>query len=317
MPSMLAVLARERGGAEQLRDEHVSVPQPRTGEVLVAVHAAAITPTEFAWESSWTTKDGASRLPVVPAHDVSGVVTEIGAEVAAPTVGEPVYGLIDFWRNGAAAQYAAVPVEDVAPKPASIDDVHAAAVPLSGLTALQGLFTHSGLAMNQRLLIHGGAGGVGTYAVQLGRNAGAEVIATASARDAKFVEELGADIVIDYHSQRFEEVIHDVDVVFDTIGGDTQTRSWSVLKPGGTLVSTVDEPSAALAEEHHAQGLTFIVEPNPVQLTALANLIDTGQLVPVVSAVYPLERARDAYESALRDHRPGKVVLSVTPDNSI
>jgi NADPH:quinone reductase-like Zn-dependent oxidoreductase len=314
MSSMLAVLARERGGAEQLRDEHVPVPRPRAGEVLVEVHAAAITPTEFDWEPSWTTKDGSSRLPVVPAHDVSGVVTGVGEGVTTRTVGEPVYGLIDFWRNGAAAEYATVPVEDLAPKPASIDDIHAAAVPMSGLTALQGLFVHSGLAMNQRLLVHGGAGGVGTYAVQLGRNAGAEVIATASARDADLVERLGAAIVIDYHAQRFEEVINDVDVVFDTVGGDTQTRSWSVLKPGGTLVSTVDEPSAALAEEHQAQGLTFIVEPNPIQLTALANLIDTGQLVPLVSAVYSLERTRDAYRAAQRDHRPGKVVLSVTPD---
>jgi NADPH:quinone reductase-like Zn-dependent oxidoreductase len=308
---MLAVEAHERGGPENLHVEQVDRPEPRPGEVLVEVHAAGITPTELTWDPTWTTKEGTSRLPIIPSHEVSGVVVAAGDRSATPAVGDEVYGLIDFFHNGAAAEYVAVPAEDLASKPKSVDHLHAAALPLSALTAWQGLFRHAGLQEHQRLLVHGAAGGVGSYAIQLGRNAGATVIGTASARDEQLVKGLGAHEVIDYKTQRFEDAVSDVDVVFDTVGGDTQRRSWKVLKAGGTLVSIVEQPSADLAEEHHGRGVMFIVEPDGDDLAAIANVVDNGELTPVVSAVFPLREGPTAYVTGLRDHVPGKIVLDV------
>jgi NADPH:quinone reductase-like Zn-dependent oxidoreductase len=182
---------------------------------------------------------------------------------------------------------------------------------LSALTAWQGLFKHAGLQAHQRLLVHGAAGGVGSYAVQLGRNAGATVIGTASARDEQLVTGLGAQQVIDYKARRFEDAVFDVDVVFDTVGGDIQRRSWKVLKTGGTLVSIVEQPSAELAEEHHARGVFFIVEPDRNDLAAIAKVVDNGELTPIVSAVFSLREGPTAYVTGLRDHVPGKIVLDV------
>ena len=311
MPSMLAVEAHERGGPENLHVERVDRPEPSRGEALVEVHAAGITPTELTWDTTWTTEDGRSRLPTIPSHEVSGVVVTAGDGSGMPLVGEDVYGLIDFFHNGAAAEYVAVPTEDLARKPKSVDHVHAAALPLSALTAWQGLFNHAGLQAGQRLLVHGAAGGVGSYAVQLGRHAGAVVIGVASALNEQLVKELGAHEVIDYKTRRFENAVTDVDVVFDTVGGDVQRRSWKVLKPGGTLVSIVEQPSAELADEHHARGVMFIVEPNRDDLTSIANLVDNGELKPVVSAVFPLAEGPTAYVAGLHDHNPGKIVLNV------
>jgi NADPH:quinone reductase-like Zn-dependent oxidoreductase len=310
MPSMLAVEAHERGGAESLHVERVDRPEPSRGEALVEVHAAGITPTELTWDTTWTTEDGRSRLPTIPSHEVSGVVVA-AREGSASLVGEDVYGLIDFFHSGAAAEYVAVPTEDLARKPKSVDHVHAAALPLSALTAWQGLFKHAGLQEHQRLLVQGAAGGVGSYAVQLGRHAGAAVIGVASALDEQLVKELGAHGVIDYKTRRFEDAVTEVDVVFDTVGGDVQRRSWKVLKPGGTLVSIVAQPSAELAEEHHAHGVMFIVEPNRDDLTSIANLADNGELTPIVSAVFPLAEGPTAYVTGLHDHVPGKIVLDV------
>jgi NADPH:quinone reductase-like Zn-dependent oxidoreductase len=311
MPLMVAVEAHERGGPENLHVERVDRPEPRPGEVLVEVHAAGITPTELTWDPTWTTKEGVSRLPIIPSHEVSGVVVAAGDRSATQDVGADVYGLIDFFHNGAAAEYVSVRAEDLATKPRSVDHLHAAALPLSALTAWQALFRHAQLQPHQRLLVHGAAGGVGSYAVQLGRNAGATVIGTASAGDEQLVKGLGAHEVIDYKTQRFEDAVTDVDVVFDTVGGDVQRRSWKVLKPGGDLVSIVEQPSAELAEEHHARGVFFIVEPNGNDLTAIADLVDNGELTPIVSAVFPLREGPAAYVTGLRDHVPGKIILDV------
>jgi NADPH:quinone reductase-like Zn-dependent oxidoreductase len=311
MSSMLAVEAHERGGPENLHVERVDRPEPPPGEVLVEVRAAGITPTELTWDTTWTTKAGTSRLPTIPSHEVSGVVVAVGDPSATRVVGDEVYGLIDFFRNGAAAEYVSVPTEDLARKPKSVDHLHAAALPLSALTAWQGLFKHAGLREHQRLLVHGAAGGVGSYAVQFGRNAGATVIGTASALDEQLVKRLGAHGVIDYKTRRFENAVSDIDVVFDTVGGDVQRRSWKVLKPGGTLVSIVEQPSAELAEQHHARGVMFIVEPDGNDLSAIANLVDNGDLTPIVSAVFPLREGPPAYVTGLRDHVPGKIVLDV------
>jgi NADPH:quinone reductase-like Zn-dependent oxidoreductase len=221
-------------------------------------------------------------------------------------VGDLVYGLTDWYRDGAQAEYCVARVTDFAGKPAGVDHVHAAVTPISALTAWQGLVDRAGLAAGQRVLIHGAAGGVGTFAVQLARWRGARVTGTASAANLDFVRRLGADEVIDYRAERFEDVVRDVDVVFDTVGGETLERSWGVLKPGGRLVTVA--ASDEQTNDERIRAAYFIVEPSRTQLAEIARLIEGGALRPVVGAVFPLAEARQAYQ-----HKPrhGKVVLRV------
>jgi NADPH:quinone reductase-like Zn-dependent oxidoreductase len=221
-------------------------------------------------------------------------------------VGDLVYGLNDWYRDGASAEYCVASVGDIAAKPAGVDHVYAAATPISGLTAWQGLVERAGLAAGQQVLIHGAAGGVGTLAVQLARWRGARVIGTASAANLDFVRSLGADEVIDYRAEGFEDVARDVDVVFDTVGGETLERSWGVLKPGGKLVTVA--ASGEQTTDERVRSAYFIVEPSRTQLAEIARLIEGGALRPVVGAVFPLAEAREAYQ-----HKPvrGKVVIRV------
>jgi NADPH:quinone reductase-like Zn-dependent oxidoreductase len=248
---------------------------------------------------------------VIPSHEVAGVVAAVGPAVTVIATGDPVYGLTDFYRDGAAAEYVVAQATGLAPKPRTLDYVKAAAVPLSALTAWQSLFDQAGLAAGQRVLIHGAAGGVGSFAVQFARWRGAHVIGTASARNTAFVGGLGANEVIDYRLSRFEDTVHDVDVVLDTIGGETQERSFTVLRQGGTLVSLVNPPSAEQAATHRVHGLFFVVEPNRDELIQIARLIDDGIVHTVVSEVFPLTQARAAYAQGLAGHNRGKVVLRV------
>ena len=200
--------------------------------------------------------------------------------------------------------------------PQRIGHTEAASLPLSALTAWQALFEHGGLLDGQSVLIHAGAGGVGSLAVQLARWRGLRVFATASARDVAFVRSLGADVVIDYRAERFEEVTRDVDVVFDTVGGETQERSLSVLRKGGVLVSVVSRVPPGEAEQHGVRGVYFIVEGNRAQLDQIATLVDEGKLKPIVAEVFPLARARDAFEFGAASHAPGKIVLEVAAPNA-
>ena len=238
---MKAVRIHSRGGPEALVYEDAPVPKITKGDALIRVYAAAITPTEFTWNSTFTTSDGKDRLPVVPSFEVSGTVEEVASGVSDVSVGDAVYGLLDFRRDGAAADYVAVRAADMAPKPRSLDHVHAAAVPLSGLTAWQALFDHADLFAGDRVLIHGAAGGVGTWAVQFAHWGGAHVIGTASQRNAAFLRELGADEVLDYESVRFEDKLRDVDIILDTVGGDTLERSWGILRREGVLVTVAGD----------------------------------------------------------------------------
>src|SRR3954465_11928756 len=232
---MRAIRLHVRGGPERLVYEDAPLPDPAAGEALLRVYAAGISPTELTWSETYRTPDGHERLPTIPGHDVSGAVEALGPGVSDVSLGDAVYGLIAFPRDGSAAEYVVVRAADLAPRPRTMDHVHAAAVPLSALTAWQALFIHAGLAAGQRVLIHGAAGGVGAFAAQLARNRGAHVIATASARHHDFLRELGVETVVDYRTTRFEEVLSDVDVVLDTIGGDTLERSWGVPRRGGPL----------------------------------------------------------------------------------
>jgi NADPH:quinone reductase-like Zn-dependent oxidoreductase len=304
---MKAICLRARGGPEALAAEEVPQPRPGGGEVLVRVHAAGVIPTELSWVPTWTTPAGEPRpWPVIPGHEFSGAIAALGAGVSDVAVGDLVYGLNDWYRDGAQAEYCVARVADVAPKPAGVDHAHPAATPISALTAWQGLVERAGLAAGQRVLIHGAAGGVGTFAVQLARWRGARVTGTASAANVDFVRSLGADEVIDYRAERFEDVVRDVDVVFDTVGGETLERSWGVLKPGGRLVTVA--ASAEQTTDERVRAAFFIVEPSRAQLTEIARLIDGGALRPVVGAVFPLAEARQAYQ-----YKPvrGKVVLRV------
>lgn len=223
------------------------------GDALLRVHATAITPAELTWAETYSNCDGSEGLPTIPGHEVSGVVESVADGVSKLLIGDEVYALTSFCRDGSAAEYVAVRAADLAPKPRTLSHVQAAAVPLSALTVWQAFFDHAHLASDQRVLIHGAAGGVGTFAVQIAHWCGAYVIGTASAKNRDFLLRLGADEVIDYHQVRFEQAVCDVDVVLDTIGGETRERSWQVLKPTGILVSLpgpITESEAAALGRH-------------------------------------------------------------------
>jgi NADPH:quinone reductase-like Zn-dependent oxidoreductase len=287
--------------------EMAPAPRPGEGEVLVRVHAAGVIPTELSWVPTWTMQTGEPRaLPVIPGHEFSGEIAALGAGVEDASVGDLVYGLNDWYRDGAQAEYCVALVSDIAAKPDSIDHVHAAATPISALTAWQGLIERAGLVAGQRVLIHGAAGGVGVFAVQLARWRGACVTGTASRANLEFVRGLGAVEVIDYQATRFEDVVRDVDVVFDTVGGETLQRSWGVLRPGGRLVTIA--ASGEQATDERTRAAFFIVEPSRSQLEEITWLIDSGATRPIVGSVFPLAEARQAYQ---QKPARGKVVLQV------
>jgi NADPH:quinone reductase-like Zn-dependent oxidoreductase len=311
---MKAIRLHARGGPEQLVYEDAPPPDLQPGDALVRVYATGITGTELTWDETYRNVDGSPRIPSIPGHEVSGVIESVPAGVRDLGPGDAVYALTDFPRNGAAAEYVAVRAANLALKPRTIDHVHSAAVTLSGLTAWQALFTHGGLQPGQKVLIHGGAGGVGVFAVQLAKWKGAHVITTSSGANLEFLRGLGAAETIDYTTSRFEDQLRDIDVVVDAVGGDTVARSWQVLRPGGAMISVAmpiaeDEPA-----KHGVRGLFFIVEPNRNQLEEMAELIDHGSMKTFVAQVFPLDRARDAFEQALQGHTRGKIVLRVRDD---
>lgn len=315
MDTMTALRAHTRGGPEQLVVEAAPVPRPGHGEALVAVHAAAITFTELRWDESWTTRDGTDRTPVIPSHEFAGMVADLGPGVHGVRVGDPVYGLIDFDRDGAAAAYTVVPADQLAHMPRSVSYVDAAALPLAALTAWQALVDHAKLQAGETLLVHGGTGGVGVYGVQLGRILGATVIATGRGEGVQLVRDLGASRFIDVSTEAFDQTIHDVDVVFDTVGGSTLDRSYGVLRAGGRLVTVVAPPSKELADAHGVTAMFFIVRPDRDDLDQLAGYVDAGQLKPVVARTFRLADGRSAYESANLPRRPGKTVIVVDADS--
>jgi NADPH:quinone reductase-like Zn-dependent oxidoreductase len=243
--------------------------------------------------------------------DVSGVVESVGKGVERFKVGDLVFSYLPISSGGAYAEYVVAPETAVAAKPKSIDHVHAAAVPLAALTAWQALFDKAGLKAGQTVLIHAGSGGVGHFAVQLAKAKGAKVIATSSAKNLDFLEELGADQAIDYKTQKFEELVKDVDVVLDPIGGETLARSYQVVKPGGFLVSIVEPPSPEKLEARGIRGAVFLVQPDAKELAEIGALIEAGKVKPVVSETYPLADARKAQESSQTGHARGKIVLVV------
>jgi NADPH:quinone reductase-like Zn-dependent oxidoreductase len=284
-----------------LAREIVPVPDPGPGELLVEVRATAITAGELTWPENW---------PAIPCHDLSGVVAGLGGGVTGWQPGDEVYGLVGFDRPGAAAGYVTAPATDLAYKPEGIDHLAAAAVPLGGLTAWQALHEHAQVQPGQHVLVHGGAGGVGAYAVQLAALAGARVTATASVRDRAFVAGLGASDVLDY-AGRFEDHARDVHVIIDPVGGGTTARSWPVLRSGGILVAIAEEPDESRAGRDDVRGTYFVVRPDGGQLRELAALIGKHQLRPAVSMVFELSDLPEAFRAQRAPRPPGKVIISV------
>jgi NADPH:quinone reductase-like Zn-dependent oxidoreductase len=312
---MKAVRLHRQGGPEQLVYEDAPKPELGAGDALIRVHATGITPAELTWAETYRNCDGSERLPAIPGHEVSGVVESVADGVSDVSIGDEVYALTSFCRDGAAAEYVAVHAADLAPKPKTVDHAQAAAVPLSALTVWQAFFDHARLAPGQRVLIHGAAGGIGGFAVQIARWRGAYAVGTASAENRDFLLRLGANEVIDYRQAQFEQAVRDVDVVLDTIGGETRERSWQVLKPTGILVSLPgpipESEEAAHGKRGGRRGVFFIVQPNREQLGKIAALIDSGAIRPVIAETIPLAKARQAFERGVAGHTRGKLVLAV------
>jgi NADPH:quinone reductase-like Zn-dependent oxidoreductase len=304
---MKAIRTHEPTGISGLVFEEAPDPKPMFCEVLVKVAACGITHNELDWPI-WTCRAGHQRTSVIPGHEVSGVVAALGFGTAGFAVGEEVFGLTDQLRDGAAAEYVAVEARNIAPKPQTVDHVHAAALPRAGLTAWQALFDHGKLAEGQTVVIHGAGGAVGSVAVQLARWAGAEVIGTGRTHSRELVMELGAGRFVALDAERLEDMAGEADLVFDTIGGDVLARSAVLLKPGGTLV-TVKADAPLPAGRDDIRTLVFIQESSRAQLSELARLVDKGQLRPQVGAVYPLAQAAEAYSAKAAGGIPGRIVL--------
>jgi NADPH:quinone reductase-like Zn-dependent oxidoreductase len=311
--TMRAVRFHDFGEPAVLRLEQVERPAPGSGEVLVRVHAAGVNPVDCKIRGG-AIPSLAPELPRIPGFDVAGVVAAVGDGVQRLKVGDAVFGYLSLRRGGGYAEYVVAPEGELAPMPRTLGFVEAAAVPLAALTAWQALVETAGLSEGQAVLVHAGAGGVGHFAVQIAKARGATVVATASEGNHAFLRELGADRVIDYRTQRFEELVSEVDVVLDPIGGDTLERSYGVLKRGGFLVSIVGAPPAEELAEHGLRGAGILVRPDAKGLAELAELIDLGALRPEVSLTLPLAEAAQAHARSETGHTRGKIVLVVVPD---
>jgi NADPH:quinone reductase-like Zn-dependent oxidoreductase len=293
-----------------LVEDHVPQPQPQRGELLIRVYAAGVTSKELLWYPTTHSKTGERRSHAVPGHEFSGVIAAVGEDTVGFEIGQEVYGMNDWFSDGALAEYCITQPTSVAHKSPRLTHVEAASVPIGALTAWQGLFDRARLQAGERVLVHGGAGAVGVFAIQLARLHGAHVTATTSARNLAFVAQLGAEQVIDYQAVHFEENVPDMDVIFDTVGGETLQRSWSVLKSGGRMI-TIATDSETITDDRVKQAF-FIVEPNHEQLTRIGDLLEAGDLHPVVDAVLPLTHASAAYTGEVRQKRGrGKLVVAV------
>ncbi|SFJ43955.1 NADPH:quinone reductase [Amycolatopsis sacchari] len=300
---MKAIVARDRSGGLALAD----LPSPHAAEndVIVKVHAAGFTPGELDWPATWTDRAGHDRTPTVPGHELAGVVVELGYGTTGLTVGQRVFGFADWARDGSLAEYTAVEARNLAPLAADIDFTVAAALPISGLTAWQGLFVHGGLATGQTVMIHGAAGAVGSLAVQLAVDAGARVIGTGRAAARDTVLGLGAQAFLDLDNDPLSSA-GEVDVVFDVIGGRVLEQSTALVRPGGTVVTIPGPPTV---QPKDGRAVFFVVEPDRGQLTELARRLRDGRLKPLVGEVRPLAEAPDAMTH--RSRTAGRTIIKV------
>jgi NADPH:quinone reductase-like Zn-dependent oxidoreductase len=309
---MRAVRIHQYGPADVLRYEEAPVPAVAANEVLVEVHAAGVNPADWQFRYGYY-KDFAPRtLPFILGWDVAGVVKSVGARVERWKSGDSIFAMTDMSRDGAYAEFIAVRAEHLAPAPTSLPLQHAAGVPLAALTAWKALFDDGQLKAGQSVLVHAAAGGVGLFAVQLAKWAGARVAATVSSAGAELVASLGVDQMIDYRAVDFSRRLANVDVVIDTVGGETRDRSWGVLRKGGTLVAVaMPPPDPATALQHGVRAAMTLVAPDGQRLAEIGKLIDAGKLRVVIDSELPLEQVAAAHERSESRHARGKIILRV------
>jgi len=307
-----AIRVHRYGGPEELQLEQIPCPVPQEGEVLVRVHATGVLPAEWKVRQGFFQRFRPASFPYIPGSALAGVVEEVGLGVTQFQEGQAVFGRTP---NGAYAEYATAPIDTLALKPATLRFDEAATISGGATTAWAALFETGALRSGQRVLIHAAAGGVGSFAVQLARWKGAHVIGTASTANVEFVRSLGADVVLDYTDMPFEQSIHDVDLVLDTIGGETLERSLEVIKPGGTLVSLLEQPPQERARECGIRAVSITAAPpfpSTRLLQMIAQLLEEGQLKAIVGKTFPLHEARQAHELSQTGHGRGRIVLHIT-----
>lgn len=332
---MKAFFIKKYGGNEVVQFGEQPKPTLRPTDLLVEVHAASVNPVDFKIREGAVKTLVPNDFPLILGSDLSGVVVEVGSAVTKFKPGDELFARLDKSRIGAFAEYAVVGEAEAAPKPRNLTHEEAASIPLVGITTWQALLEVGGLQKGQKVLIHAGSGGVGTFAIQLAKYLGATVATTVSERNVELVKRLGADVVIDYRKQRFDEVLHDYDLVFDTQAGETQHRSFRVLKPGGVLVSIAGKPDAkfarkwglnplvvmvlgllsrkttALARKHQVRFEYLFMRPDGQQLSEIGRLLTDGHIKPIIDRVFPFEQTKEALEYSQSGRAVGKVVIQV------
>jgi NADPH:quinone reductase-like Zn-dependent oxidoreductase len=311
-PLMKAVVAHEYGAPEVLKFEEVPRPEPSDDEALVRVIASSVNPADPLTLSGKYAQEFGTHLPLIPGYDIAGVVEKTGANVRKLKVGDAVYGYPNF--GGGWADYVTVKESEVAAKPKSLNFVKSAAVPMGALTAWQALMDVAKLQPGQTVLIHGGSGGVGSFAIQIAKARGARVIATASTANQDLLKQLGVDVAVDYTKTKFEDVAKEVDAVLDPVGKETLARSYGVVKKGGIVMSLVARPDAAELKKREIRGAGISVHPDAEDLAQIAQLIDAGKIKPTVTQVLPMSEAIAAQQQAATHHTRGKVVLRISDE---
>jgi len=311
-PTMKAIVIHEYGGPEVLKYEDIPQPEPKDDQLLIRIIAAGVNPVDGMIRSGMF--NGNRAFPIILGGDVAGVVEKIGSRITKFKVGDPVFAYVSLDNSGGYAQYALVREREAAPKPKALTYVEAAAVPIVAITAWQALVDTAKLSAGQTVLIHGGSGGVGSFAIQIAKARGAKVVATASTANQDFLKQLGADVAVDYTKQKFEDVAKDVDVVLDSIGRDTLARSYGVVKKGGIVVSLVARPKESELEKHGIRGSALNAEPNSEELAEIGKLIDKRKIKVIVSQTFPLSDAMKAQEQVATGHTRGKIVLKIADE---
>src|SRR5438128_3821183 len=310
-PTMKAIVVHNYGGPEVLKYEDTQRPEPKDDQLLIRVIAAGVNPVDGMIRSGMFAKEGSRAFPIILGGDIAGVVENVGSKVTKFKAGEPVYAYVSLDNSGGYAQYAVVTEREAAPKPKSLTYVEAAAVPIVALTAWQALIDTAKLKAGQTVLIHGGSGGVGSFAIQIAKAHGAKVIATASTAHQSLLKQLGVDQAIDYTTTKFEDVVKDVDVVLNCVRADALGRSYGVVKQGGIIVSITDEPDQTECTKHGIRGSRLGANPDAKVLEELTKLIEARKMTPIVSQTFPLAGASKAHQQIETHHTLGKIVLKV------
>src|SRR5580765_6488708 len=313
-PTMKAVVIHKYGDPEVLKYEDIPRPEPNDDQLLIRVIAAGVNPVDGMIRSGMFAKEGNRAFPIILGGDVAGVVEKVGSKITKFKAGDPVFAYLSLDNSGGYAQYALVTEREAAPKPKSLTYIEAAAVPVVAMTAWQALVDTAKLSAGQTVLIHGGSGGVGSFAIQIAKARGARVIATASTANQDLLKRLGADVAVDYTKTRFEDVAKDLDAVLDPIGKETLARSYGAVKKGGIVMCLVALPDRAELQKRGIHGAAISVHPDAADLAEIARLIDAGKIKPIVTQVLPLSEAIAAQQQAATHHTRGKIVLRVADD---